>query len=262
MRNREVKSRRLRAGRDVMFKAFRYALCGALTMCPVILRAGGGASGKLPRFTYSGTCSLVDQGDGNWIVRFITSGTLVLKSNVTIDVFILGGGAGGHPATISGGTYCGGGGGSGFTVTLLNVYAFGETSYSIVVGAGGAINSAGNSSSAFGYTANGGGVNSNYSWGGNGQSGGGGGGIGQTNNAGGTNGSNGSGAYPGNGNGQTTREFGESSGILYARGGIGGGSGLNGTANTGNGGDGHATNTSVAGIGGSGIVAIRNQRAA
>ena len=41
--------KRLRAGRDVIFKAFIGALYGALTMCPVILRVGGDDDGQTPR---------------------------------------------------------------------------------------------------------------------------------------------------------------------------------------------------------------------
>ena len=61
--------RRLRAGRDVIFKAFIGALYGALTMCPVILRVGGGAAkAELPTFTYTGIYTLLDDGDGNWVL--------------------------------------------------------------------------------------------------------------------------------------------------------------------------------------------------
>ena len=61
------------------------------------VNTGGGAAGGLPNFTYSGTYTLIDDGDKNWRIKFLTSGTLVFTSlSGNIDVFILGGGGGGN----------------------------------------------------------------------------------------------------------------------------------------------------------------------
>lgn len=239
---------------------------------------------SLPTYSYSGTSSLIDDGSGNWRLKFLTSGTLTFSdvgNGSSIDVFLVGGGGGGQKWEDG----CGGGGGytttfTGMTSTVCN------TAYPIVIGAGGSGGSscsAGGTTSAFGLTATGGNIgeapvpDSNY--GGKGGAGGSGGGAGVTHGkagSGGSDGGNGGSAVAeygtscSGGAGQliTTREFGESSGTLYAGGGGGGardgsagsgGSGgggkygSSGTVNTGGGGGGTAS-------GGSGIVVIRNSR--
>ena len=245
-----------------------------------------------PQYTYTGSSTFIDDGNGNWRIKFLTSGTLTF-TNVGngingIDVFLVGGGGSGYYR--SNNQYSGGGGG-GYTKTQKNVSIVNNTSYSIVIGAGGAIPTTegtgnnGQASSAFGYSASGGyapnkGVFAyNLITGGNGGSGGGG-----AANNGGSDGSDGE--CPdcaGKGQGSTTREFGESTGTLYAgggggggdayggwvvtKGGAGGGGGGNvtntkagdGVANTGGGG-GNAPGLGKCGAGGSGIVVIRNHR--
>ncbi|MDD3187602.1 MAG: InlB B-repeat-containing protein [Bacilli bacterium] len=219
-------------------------------------------------FTYTGSCTVIDDGSGNWRIKFLTSGTFVLKVNAAIDVFLVGGGS-----SL---------GGSGKTATYTNISINKNVSYSIVVGAGGAVGANGTASTAFGKTAaagsgaNGGsGVGaSGYTWNGG---------------TGGSNGSNGygagGGASVGTGQGSTTREFGETNGTIYAGGG-GGGAGFSsgttlyggaggagggghgassnaaataGAANTG-GGAGLGIRGTAAAKGGSGIVIIRNVR--
>jgi hypothetical protein len=262
-----------------------FALSAMLFFCPVIVRTGGGAGkNKLPSFTYTGMYSLIDDGDGNRRVKFLTSGTLVFSRNVTIDVFLVGGGGGSGTATGVGASrvYVGGGGG-GYTGTWTSIAIQANVSYSIVVGAGGSTSGgSGGKSWAFNetlYFANGGqgGVASK---GGNGGSGGGGGEYpsGQASGNGGTNGGNGAGANPGTGQGTTTKEFGEAAGYVYSGGGAGssysiyryggvngGGNGArldngtigqDGAANTGGGAGGENR------TGGSGICIIRNHRAA
>lgn len=226
---------------------------------------------KIPGFTYSGSYKIVDDSgntitttQGNWKIRFLTSGTLKFTSlngaAGGIDVFLVGGGGGGGGAV----DYSGGGGG-GYTKTSKAVSVSTGKSYSIVVGAGGGVQANGGNSSAFGFTAAGGKCGGASAGG----AGGSGGGKGACN--GGSNGGNGSDGS-GVGQGTTTREFGLSSGTLYAGGGGGGTvSGTTGTggsgggakggasasANTGGGGGGGWSNS---GSGGSGIVIIRNKR--
>jgi len=210
----------------------------------------------------------------------------------TINVLIVGGGG-------AGGSSAGGGGGAGGYVATT--YGALTTSYSIVVGAGGAATptngngNPGNPSSAFGFTALGGGQGTAYGGGngGNGGSGGGGGcqstsqlggsstqsstyGYGSGNsggggspytdaNFGGGGGGAGSAGTPGTsggaaGSGLTYQINGSNYGT-YAAGGPGGQAGVgqsakpNATANTGNGGSGSGDNA-TAGAGGSGIVII------
>lgn len=230
-----------------------------------------GGSG-VPEFDTTSTYTVIDDGDDNWRIKFLTSGTFTPKKSCTIDVFLVGGGASGASGGKDEGLgSSGGGGGGGYTKTIPNVYIEANREYEIVIGAGGAAvsgktNTTGNkggTTSAFGYSITGGNPPSNYTYGGNGGSGGGAGYYG--NNAGGTDGGNGktSSRTPGQGQGTTTREFGESTGTLYS---TGGGNGTNvssvsvayGEPNTGDGGNGSTSNYSYAG--GSGIVVIRNAR--
>ena len=248
----------------------------------------------IPDFTYTGDFEIVSDDDqpitvsqGNWKIRFLTSGTLTFTNlngaENGIDVFLVGGGGGGSRAA----------GGGGYTKTLKAVKVTVGTAYAIEVGAGG-IAGVGNSkaggtggtSNAFGASANGGKANgtaSSYI----GANGGSGGGAGSSNGAGGQGGSDGSDGFhrdgthrdSGTGQGTTTREFGESGGKLYAGGGGGvgtttpanggaGGGGAGGSTsggatsgetNTGGGGGG-AANNKAGGSGGSGVVVIRNAR--
>ena len=265
-------------------------LAAVFLMCPGIVHGGGGARNTLPSFTYTGSYILLDDDNGDWRIKFLTSGTLRFqKLNGNIQVFLVGGGG-------SGASTAGGGGAGGFAVTQL-ISAEVNVDYPIVIGAGGAgkatgtsaNGNAGGNTSAFGVTANGGAGGLTYSAGSSGGSGGSGGGKGTTGSgyAGGSDGSNGSGNSAGIGTGQgtSTREFGVLDGDLYAgAGGGGGGSagdggtggaggGTNGgkaaastscAANTGagSGGGGAGAAAYGSGNGGSGICVVRNLRAA
>lgn len=242
-----------------------------------------------PEFTYTGDYAIVDDSDNpisdfanwksNWKIRFLTSGTFtVTKLNGwdgQLDVFLVGGGAGGRSSDSANAQ----GGGGGYTKTTKSIQIQPGTSYSIVVGSGGSANNDGGKTSAFGESVNGG----------SGKNGGSGGGGGGHNNNGGNGGSDGSdgnagGNTPGGtGQGTTTREFGETGKRPYSGGGGGGcynfdqsdahgGSGGSdgggnggtsrnetqtaGTVNTGGGGGGGKTGKN----GGSGIVIVRNYR--
>lgn len=259
---------------------------------------------QIPEFTYTGDYEIVDDNNtpisstlGNWKIRFLTSGTLTFTAlngaSDGIDVFLVGGGGGGSNTTNEGGYFCSGsgGGGGGYTATYNGMTVGDAIDYNIVVGAGGSAGSNGGESSAFGVSISGGKRGSSGSGGGSGGSGGGGGGESDINGGkGGSDGSNGTASYSGAGTGQgtTTREFGESSGKLYAGGGGGGGktgasggsggggagasnssataSASSGTVNAGGGGGGGNSHYSTGGVtskggsGGSGIVIIRNAR--
>ena len=212
------------------------------------------------------------------------------SSGVTINYLAVGGGG-------AGGSSAGGGGGAGGYVATT--YSALSTSYAVVVGAGGTATptngngNPGSASSAFGYTALGGGQGTAYGGGpgGNGGSGGGGGaqntaqtgglstqnstygyGIG---NSGGAGSNYTGGNYAGSGGGAggvgqsgsstagpgLTYAINGSNYSTYAAGGPAGRAGTgqsfpgNATANTGNGGSGSGDNV-TAGAGGSGIVII------
>lgn len=222
----------------------------------MILNLGGGDGfrRKLPEFTYSGQYELKDDGISNdvqnWRIRLLTNGVLTFASlgsgKTGLDVFCVGGGGGGGGNSQNGNP----GGGGGYTRTALGVEAQQNRSYSIVIGAGGAAEQRGGTTSALGVEAEGGygGNSAGNRVGGNGGSGGG----ASDGGAGGSNGGNGGvnvsgGGSPGTGQGNTTREFGESGGALYAGG--GGGGELTGFSGCG-----------IPGSGGSGIVVIRNGR--
>lgn len=217
----------------------------------------GGARFK---FTYTGTYLLVDDGGGDWRLKFLTSGVFTPKVAVAVDIFAVGGGGGGDEGG-AGGRHAGGGG--GYTSTVLNQTLTKGNQYTVTVGAGGAPSVDGGDSSFDSLVTAGGGKKAySYLAGGAGGSGGGG-----SAGNGGTNGGNGE-AGSGNagvGQGTTTREFAEQTGDLYAGGGGGNPRGLggaggggdatqDGAANTGGGGGG------ATGSGGSGIVIIRNTR--
>ena len=240
-------------------------------------------------YTYSGTSEKIDDGSGNWRIKFKSSGTLKFtnlgKWDGKLDVFCVGGGGAGGSGNWDAANGYGKAGSGGYTTTQKNVQSAANTSYSIVIGAGGqsAFASGGNTT-AFGVTAIGG-----NRWGG----GSGGGAYGNTQvNNGGSDGGNGDPqnaanigidhwGSPGKGQGTTTREFGESTGTLYAGGGGAGGNGsaqakggsggggngawngnpqTSGAANTGGGGGGMYYGLTNVGKGGSGIAVIRNHR--
>lgn len=235
----------------------------------------------IPEFTYTGDYEIVNDSDepitvsqGNWKIRFLTSGTLTFTNlngaEGGIDVFLVGGG--GSRATSGVDWNMPGGGGGGYTKTMKNIQVTAGSEYSIVVGAKGATGqNAGGNTTAFGSTANGGQPGQSDGKGGNGGSGGGG-GAHQNHNGvdagswgsaanGGTDGSNGSNSpyAGGTGQGTTTREFGETAGKRYAAGGggISGNTALNGAMGTV---DVPLENSGTAGY--SGIAIIRNARGA
>ena len=251
----------------------------------------------IPEFTYTGDYEIVNDSDepitvsqGNWKIRFLTSGTLTFTNlngaEGGIDVFLVGGG-GGACGTTSGA----GGGGGGYTKTVRAVQVLAGVTYQIVVGAGGKPTKGGGTSSAFNESVEGGKSHSTTTVNGaDGGSGGGARGDGSM-GVGGRGGSDGSDGFRGKGNsatvgkGQktTTREFGESANKLYSGGGAGGSTGgaaavAGGAGGGGNGGadDGvdtaatpGETNTGGGGgggykpaAGGSGIVIARNARGA
>jgi len=240
-------------------------------------------------YSYTGTAEKIDDGNGNWRIKLKTSGVFKFTSlgnwNGLIDVFCVGGGCAGGSGYWDAGNGYGKAGSGGYTTTQKSVQSAANTSYNIVIGAGGqgAFVSGGNTS-AFGVTA-GGGTKLH------GGSGGGAYGNGAVNN-GGSDGGNGDPqnaanigidhwGSPGRGQGTTTREFGEPTGTLYAGGGGAGGNGsaqahggaggggngawnghqpTSGAANTGGGGGGMYYGLTNVGKGGSGIAVIRNHR--
>ena len=238
-----------------------------------------------PEYTYTnGTCTYTDEGNGNWNIKFLTSGTgggklTFIQPNSArrgIDIFLVGGGGGGANSYDITNYGARAGGGGGYTATYTNVKITRRTEYTIIIGAGGAKadrNSSGSGNakgadggqtSAFNKTVNGGkGGWAEYGndWRATGGNGGSGGAAhsqqypSQWTQVGGTNGGNGEGytsratGGTGQGNPPGTKEFGNGT-TVYSQ---GGGKGTSTIANTGNGGNYNAN-------GSSGIVIIRNTR--
>ena len=251
--------------------------------------AGGGGIANRLDFTYTGGTFNERTADG--VVEFLETGILTMKKDTYVDVFMVGGGAGGTSAGVGNG---GAGGGSGYTKTIINALLRRGVEYQVTIGAGGTAGVNGGDTAAFGYSVDGGHSAANAGTGGSGAGAAGAASSTSSLRAGRIGGSNGSdgaaGQFPGGvGQGSTTREFGEATGKLYAGGGGGGGAvyttssigtggaggiggggnggnayyaGTEGTANTGGGGGGaggtaDSSQTRAGGTGGSGIVCIR-----
>lgn len=179
-------------------------------------------------FTYTGDWKWYNDDEDSGIVELYGSGTFTAKSNVNVDLCIIGGGASGSRAT----TYYNAGGGAGY-MSIITGTSLTAGNYPVTIGQGGArtaMSSQGNAgeTSSFGsFTANGGRPSS----GNNGGNGGSGGGASQRSGsnyyagAGGSNGSNGLSNFAsyqgGQGDGLTKYLFGDESLDLYCGGGGG-----------------------------------------
>lgn len=202
-------------------------------------------------FTWSGsdgTCIVIDDGGGNWRIKFLSSGRFTPLKDMTIDAFVVGGGGGGgHGESAGSGKLMASGGGGGKTRTTKNISILANKSYTMTVGAGGIANADGGSTYIQNYDGSmligqSGGEAGAFvrdfanptasgviAAGGVGGSGGGSAGVDfNTQNlaaasAGGDDGNDGetfNGVITGGaGQGRTTREFGEPDGALYAGGG-------------------------------------------
>lgn len=202
----------------------------------------GGSPSYIPQFSGQGKLMLLTDDGSSGYAEFTSSGVLTWKGNRVpqgVDVFCVGGGAGGcYGKTVQGAEYAGGGGGGGYTATARAQTLPKELT--VTVGAGGAIAAAGGTTSVGTLcTAAGGQPGSmegttytNFS-GGSGGSGGGDGGRGYNNSVsssvngskGGTDGGNGQKTLSGGagkvgvGQGSTTKDL---LGRIHAGGGAGG----------------------------------------
>lgn len=195
------------------------------------------------RYTYSGQSDYTEDAAGNWELRLLTSGTLTIQSTKLVDIFAVGGGAGGDAGLRAGSAnkYLGGtGGGGGYTATTRGIYMPSQTQYTVTVGAGGASDAHGGASGITGAGVSlsaAGGKNGyqlyyektgTYARGNQGNGGSGGGWIGGNGGSDGSNGYDYDGSLTpdskdaGQGQHTTTRAFGDSTGELFAGGGAGG----------------------------------------
>lgn len=94
-------------------------------------------------FTYTGSYATEGNLEGNFVIRFKTSGTLTIddlgNTASKIDVFMVGGGASGGVGYGMGGSngMGGHGGGSGYTKTVRSLSITKGNSFKIIIGAGG-----------------------------------------------------------------------------------------------------------------------------
>ena len=206
-------------------------------------------------YTYTGTSQIIDDGSNNWRIKFLTDGTFSMKVNMSIDAFVLGGGAPGLTSS----NYPGGVGGNGggcssgtISLTALTTYSIdigdsnlNSTAFSLTGTTGAGASGAAGGHWYYNYPGGTGGTGTCYAFGDTSIPYGGGGG------GGGSRGDN------------TDYELGGAGGNLGGgHGGDRNGNGVSGTANTGGGGGGGGSGGfgGEAGIGGSGIVIIRNHR--
>lgn len=246
-------------------------------------------------FSYTGAYQILDDANGNWRIKLLTSGTFKFLKSFPVDLFLVGGGAGGAYGSKGDNslTCYGRGGCGGYTKTIRNKTFAINSDINVIIGIGGGAGQGSGGASIFGstsYQANGGTYEQGGSGGGNGR---------------GAAGSDGADGNPnttelgssyanaktyGKGQGTTTREFGEPTGDLYSGGGGGcnsgapgsggggaggvrsdngrqsSGNGTPGIANTGGGGGASGYHTygsgsvGTPGSGGSGIIIIRNKR--
>lgn len=227
-------------------------------------------------YTYTGESERIDDGDGNWRVKLKSSGVFTITElgkdwDGALDIFVVGGGgagASGNQALVN--SYPngagGGGGGGGYTLTEHAAYILTGQTYNVTIGDGGATNNVNAENKTADTQVGGDGGYSRFadlakaSGGKGGAKNGGAGGCGGGGAAytttdvspragyggnGGSNGNDGSKGFSGatgvdgtggGGYGTTTREFGESTGDLYAGGGAG--CGYNRNDNSGSGGNG------------------------
>jgi len=92
------------------------------------------------------------------VVTFLSIGTNTFTVNGSgyINILLVGGGGGGGNVIVTGSSNAGGGGGAGGYILLTNYYILSGT-YTLTVGAGGAVNTNGNNTTFGNYTAIGGG---------------------------------------------------------------------------------------------------------
>lgn len=127
--------------------------------------------------SYTGSAAFYGDSD-EWYILCTGNGRLAVKSDASVDVFIVGGGAGGGHGQQSWLARGGGGGGGGYRTTKRGLRLSAGYYTDVTIGAGGNAGANGGQSSAFGYVANGGSTGGNGANGGAGGSGGSGGGTG------------------------------------------------------------------------------------
>ena len=82
----------------------------------MIGKSNSNTGSSFPEYTYNGSSIFIDDGNGEWRIKLLTSGILNFSKLLgKVDVFLVGGGGGG------GGYDRSGGGGGGYTATELDM---------------------------------------------------------------------------------------------------------------------------------------------
>ena len=105
----------------------------------IINTAHAGESKKAPVYTYSGQHRLTDQGNGNWLLELLTSGTLTfqeLNSFRRAEACGVGGGGSGNSYDRNLGIG-GGGGGGGYMASKRDLRLEAGRAYQVTIGDGG-----------------------------------------------------------------------------------------------------------------------------
>ena len=89
-------------------------------------------------YTYTGNSVYVDDGNGKWRIKFLSSGTFTPIKNVKVDIFAVGGGGGSGGDSVFQSSLGSAGGGGGYTTTVKTQTLTVGTAYPIVVSSGGA----------------------------------------------------------------------------------------------------------------------------
>ena len=125
------------------------------------------SNGSAPySFTYTGNCTIIDDGNDNWRIRFTSGGTFKPNISDEIVVFLVGGGGGGGHTYSTNQNVSPYGGSYGYSETHNLVTITAGNSYPIIIGGGGkgteiclsgtGKGGTGGTSSAFGFKAAGG----------------------------------------------------------------------------------------------------------
>lgn len=122
-------------------------------MIPItILEAAGGTKA---------TGGIVTIDDGFIYHTFLATDTFIAEASFSGDVLIVAGGGGGGEGLTNDSRAAGGGGAGGYLAISSHSFSQG-TNYNVTIGAGGAANTQGSNSTAFGYTAIGGGFGGRF----------------------------------------------------------------------------------------------------
>jgi uncharacterized repeat protein (TIGR02543 family)/prepilin-type N-terminal cleavage/methylation domain-containing protein len=87
----------------------------------VSYKCANGEAGSSYSFTYTGNCEILGDGDNNWRIKLLTSGSLSFSRDVIIDAFVVGGGSSSY---------------SGVAATYKKINLLNSVEYTVKIGNG------------------------------------------------------------------------------------------------------------------------------